>query len=368
MSAELKSQLRLEIAHVLFIDIVGYSKLLIDEQKELLQELNDIVRKTDQVREAEAEDKLVRLPTGDGMALVFTNHPEAPVECALEISKALQSHPEIKLRMGIHSGAVNSIADVNDRSNVAGAGINIAQRVMNCGDAGHILLSRHVADGLAQYRRWQSHLHDLGEVEVKHGNRLHIFNLYTDELGNREVPEKFNAVSVAAAAGHAEAEQRRVTAATPRSTSKPAVPMWAWIGGAVLILAAIAFGFLILRTVGIPQRREAVRSGIEEEGRRSAASPPVPEKSIAVLPFENRSEDKANAYFADGIQDEILTRLSKIADLKVISRTSTQHYKSAPENLREIASQLGVAHILEGSVQKSKRRRARERAANQSGQ
>src|SRR5437867_8600970 len=226
MSTELKPQLRLEIAHVLFVDIVDYSKLIIDEQKELQQDLNDIVRQTDQVREAEAEGKLVRLPTGDGMALVFSNHPEAPVECALEISKALQSHPEIKLRMGIHSGAVNPIADVNDRSNVAGAGINIAQRVMDCGDAGHILLSKHVADDLAQYRRWQPHLHDLGECEVKHGHRLHIFNLYTDELGNRAVPEKFNAVSVAPNAFG-------VTAATPRSTSKPAVPMWAWIGGAV---------------------------------------------------------------------------------------------------------------------------------------
>jgi TolB-like protein/class 3 adenylate cyclase/Flp pilus assembly protein TadD len=328
MSAELKPQLRLEIAYVLFIDIVGYSKLLIDEQKELVQKLNDIVRNTAQVREAEAEGKLVRLPTGDGVAMAFSNHPEAPVECALEISKALQSHPEIKLRMGIHSGAVNSIADVNDRSNVAGAGINIAQRVMDCGDAGHILLSRHVADDLAQYRRWQPHLHDLGEVEVKHGNRLHIFNLYTDELGNREVPKKFSGAAVGAA----------VSAAT-KPASKPAVPMWAWIGGAVLIFAAIAFGFLILRS--------------KTSLTATTAATAAPEKSIAVLPFENRSEDKANAYFADGIQDEILTRLSKIADLKVISRTSTQHYKSAPENLREIASQLGVAHIVEGSVQKS---------------
>src|SRR5205807_3557701 len=298
MATEAKPHLRLEIAHVLFIDIVGYSKLLIDEQKELQQELNDIVRKTEQVREAEAEGKLVRLPTGDGMALVFSNHPEAPVECALEISKALQSHPEIKLRMGIHSGAVNPITDVNDRSNVAGAGINIAQRVMNCGDAGHILLSRHVADDLAQYRRWQPHLHDLGEVEVKHGDRLHIFNLYTDDLGNRAVPQKFKGDGVEAALS---------AARTPPSSRK-----YLFIGAAVLILAAIAFGFFILRS------------------KNSLTATAAPEKSIAVLPFENRSEDKANAYFADGIQDEILTRLSKIADLKVISRTSTQHYKSAP--------------------------------------
>src|SRR5947208_4425148 len=146
MPTEAKPQLRLEIAHVLFIDIVGYSKLLIDEQKELLQELNETVRKTDQVRAAEAECKLVRLPTGDGMALVFSNNPEAPVECALEISKALQSHPKLKVRMGIHSGPVNPVADVNDQSNLLGAGINVAQRVMYCGDAGHILLSKHFAE------------------------------------------------------------------------------------------------------------------------------------------------------------------------------------------------------------------------------
>src|ERR1700730_16223034 len=200
MSAEPKPHLRLEIAYVLFIDIVGYSKLLIDEQKELLQELNEIVRQTEQVSAAEAEDKVVRLPTGDGMALVFSNNPEAPVECALEISKALQSHPEIKLRMGIHSGAVNQIADVNDRSNVAGAGINIAQRVMDCGDAGHILLSKHIAEDLAQYRRWQPYLHDLGECEVKHGNRIHVVNLYTEDLGNPEVPEKFKTVAAAVSA------------------------------------------------------------------------------------------------------------------------------------------------------------------------
>src|SRR6184192_2389499 len=142
MSAEHKQDLHLEIAHVLFMDVVGFSKLLINDQSEILEQLNQLVRETPHFREAEATGKLVRLPTGDGMALVFSNSPEAPVECALEISKALQNHPEIKLRMGIHSGAVNSIADVNDRSNVAGAGINIAQRVMDCGDAGHILLSK----------------------------------------------------------------------------------------------------------------------------------------------------------------------------------------------------------------------------------
>src|SRR6266487_4231308 len=176
MSAELKPQLRLEIAYVLFVDIVGYSKLLIDEQKELQQDLNDIVRKTEQVREAEAEGKLVRLPTGDGMALVFSNNPEAPVECALEISKALQSHPRLKVRMGIHSGPVNPVADVNDQSNLLGAGINVAQRVMYCCDAGHILLSKHFAEDLEHYAHWRSHLHNVGEVTGKHGLRVPLVN------------------------------------------------------------------------------------------------------------------------------------------------------------------------------------------------
>jgi TolB-like protein/class 3 adenylate cyclase/Tfp pilus assembly protein PilF len=326
MSAEVKKEIELEIAHVLFIDIVGYSKLLINEQHELLQELNQIVRTTEAFRAAEAAGKLIRLPTGDGMALAFATTPEAPVQCALEISKALKSHPELRVRMGIHSGPVSGLVDVNDRSNIAGAGINMAQRVMDCGDAGHILLSRHVAEDLEQYRQWQPHLHDLGECEVKHGVRVHVVNLYTDDLGNPELPEKFKQA----------ASKKEGVPAISESIAKPAGPRWAIIGAAVLIIAVVALGLLILRPKWSP-----------------TAATAIPDKSIAVLPFGNLSRDPDNAYFADGIQDEILTRLSKIADLKVISRTSTQHYKSAPENLPEIARQLGVAHILEGSVQKS---------------
>src|SRR6266481_6647015 len=191
MSAAVKKEIQLEIAHVLFIDIVGYSKLLINEQHELLQELNQIVRTTEAFRAAEAAGKLIRLPTGDGMALAFATTPEAPVQCALEISKALKSLPELRVRMGIHSGPVSGLSDVNDRSNIAGAGINMAQRVMDCGNAGHILVSRRAAEDLEQYRQWQPCLHDLGECEVKHGARVHVVNLYTEELGNPEVPEKF---------------------------------------------------------------------------------------------------------------------------------------------------------------------------------
>jgi class 3 adenylate cyclase len=190
MSSVQEPHLHLEVGHILFLDIVGYSKLLSDEQKELVQELNQIVRETEQFRAAEAEGKLTRLPTGDGMVLVFTNNPEAQVECALEISKALQSQPKLKVRMGIHSGPVNPVADVNDQSNLLGAGINVAQRIMYCGDAGHILLSKHFAEDLEQYAHWRSHLHDIGVGTDKHGLSVPLVNLYTDELGNSALPAK----------------------------------------------------------------------------------------------------------------------------------------------------------------------------------
>jgi len=309
MPSESASEVKFEIGHVLFIDIVGYSKLLINEQSEQIQKLKEIVRGTEQFRLAKAEGKLLSLPTGDGGALVFRTTSEAPVKCAIEIAKALKQHPELRVRMGIHSGPVNEIADLNEQANIAGAGINIAQRVMDCGDAGHILLSKRVVDDLEHYPQWRSLLHEPGECEVKHGVRVGVVNLYGDGVGNSQLPKKFQAL-------------KKLRARRP------------WTA-ALLALAAIVAGVAMFSRY---------------HGRLTLAAP---EKSIAVLPFENRSEDKANAYFADGIQDEILTRLSKIADLKVISRTSTQHYMSAPENLPEIAKQLGVAHILEGSVQKS---------------
>ena len=193
MPSEPFSDVKLEIGHVLFIDIVGYSKLLITEQSDQLQTLRQILRGTEQFKKAEAEGKLLRLPTGDGGALVFRNSPEAPVLCALEISKALRSHPELKVRMGIHSGPVNEITDLNEQANIAGAGINIAQRVMDCGDAGHILLSKHVADDLEQYPQWRSHLAELGEYEVKHGARVSVVNLYTDDAGNAARPARLAA-------------------------------------------------------------------------------------------------------------------------------------------------------------------------------
>jgi len=312
MSTEIKKQIQLEIAHVLFIDIVGYSKLSINDQHAAVEELNQIVRASEQFQRAEAASRLLKIPTGDGMALVFYTSPEAPAQCAVEISRALKEHPRLQLRMGIHSGPVSGVVDVNERANVAGAGINMAQRVMDCGDAGHILLSKHVAEDLEEYERWRPLLHDLGTCEVKHGLRVGIASLYDNEIGNSQLPKKLQAV------------KRHRTHVR-----------WAEVAIALLLLGAIVVAFVFLL-------RRPTRSAMT-----------IVEKSIAVLPFENLSRDPDNAYFADGIQDEILTRLAKIADLKVISRTSTQHYKSAPENLPEIARQLGVAHILEGSVQKS---------------
>jgi len=335
MSAELKPDLQLEIAHLLLIDVVGYSKLLVNEQIELVHELNQIVRRTECFQAAEKSSKLIRVPTGDGMALVFFRSPEEPVQCALEISKALKESPNIQVRMGVHSGPINQVTDVNDRVNVAGTGFNVAQRLMDCGDAGHILLSKHLADDLAQYRHWQPYLHDVGECEVKHGLRLHIVNLYKDGLGNSALPKKLGRGK----------RWKQTTSATVRPISAPVWPKRTLIVALLLSALALAISFSIFFRRGSPN----VTRTLSEE---SIASP-IPEKSIAVMPFENRSEEKSNAYFADSIQDEILTRLAKIADLKVISRTSTQHYKSKPENLHDIARQLGVAHILEGSVQKS---------------
>jgi len=320
MTAETRTHSELEIGHVLFMDVIGYSKLLINEQRELQEQLTQIVRGTEHFRGAEAAGKLIRLPMGDGMALVFFNSPEAPVQCALEISEALKAYPHLKLRMGIHSGPVSGVTDVNDRSNVAGAGINMAQRVMDCGDAGHILLSKRVAEDLGQHARWQSHLHDLGECEVKHGVRVAVVNLYTDDLGNPALPEKLKVARAAAA------------------KRKRAARRWISLGALALLATILAIGFLVFRNKSLSL---------------SAASAIVA-KSIAVLPFENLSQDKENAYFTDGVQDEILTDLAKIADLKVISRTSVMLYKAGnARNLREIGQQLGVAHILEGSVQRA---------------
>src|SRR3954452_7469552 len=194
MSAEVKKQIELEIAHVLFIDIVGYSKLSINDQHAAVEELNQIVRASEQFERAEAASRLIKIPTGDGMALVFYTSQEAPAQCAIEISRALKEHPRLQVRMGVHSGPVSGVIDVNGHANLAGAGLNMAQRVMACGDAGHILVSKHVAEDLEEYEHWRPLLHDLGTCEVKHGMRVAIANLYADEVGNSQLPKKFQAL------------------------------------------------------------------------------------------------------------------------------------------------------------------------------
>jgi TolB-like protein/class 3 adenylate cyclase/Flp pilus assembly protein TadD len=328
---EREVDLTLEIAHLLLIDVVGYSKLLVNEQIELVHELNRIVRSTETFQASEKSGKLIRLPTGDGMALLFFRSPEEPARCAMEITQALKDHPHIQLRMGIHSGPVNEVTDVNDRSNIAGAGINVAQRVMDCGDAGHILVSKHVADDLSQYRHWQPYLHDLGECEVKHGLRLHIANLYKDGLGNPAVPEKLK-----------RGKKWKQTDAGFQPVATPRWPRWATL--IILIFCVAVLGLSIFFRKTSPTIA----------GRSVGDAHAIPEKSIAVLPFENLSDEKQNEFFTGGVQDEILNGLAKVADLKVISRTSVMQYKGgAARNLREIANALGVAHILEGSVQRA---------------
>jgi len=284
-----KEASHLETAHVLFIDEVAYSKLLVNEQREVLQQLNDVVRSAPQFGKSSSAGKLIRIPSGDGMALVFFQSPEEPVHCAMEIARALKSYPHIRLRMGVHSGPVDQVTDVNDQTNVAGAGINIAQRVMDCGDAGHILISERVADDLAQDRLWQPLLHELGEIEVKHGVKLGIVNLYNAELGNPQAP------------------QRLSTQAAPA--------------------------------------KEPLAS--------STAVPEIPEKSIAVLAFVNMSNDPENEFFSDGIAEEIINALTQVKALRVASRTSSFAFKGKSEDIGEVGRKLKVHTVLEGSVRKA---------------
>jgi len=269
------SNVKVEIGHVLFIDIVGYSKLLIHEQSEQIQKLKEVVRGTEQCRIADAEGKLLRLPTGDGGALVFRNNPEAPILCAMEISKELKHHPELQVRMGIHSGPVNEVVDLNEQANIAGAGINIAQRVMDCGDVGHILLSKHVADDLKHYARWRRYLHEIGECEVKHGEIISLVNFYTEELGN-------------------------------------------------------------------PQRPQNIKGA-------------APVKSVAVLPFVNMSADKNDEYLSDGMTEELINALAKVAGLRVPGRTSCFAFKGRNEEgiFHQVGERLHVGTVLEGSIRKA---------------
>src|ERR1019366_3789685 len=307
------SDVKLEIGNVLFIDIVGYSKLLINEQSEQIQKLKEIVRETEQVRLAEAEGKLVRLPTGDGGALVFRNSPEAPVLCALEISEELKKYPELRVRMGIHSGPVNEVTDLNEQANIAGAGINVAQRVMDCGDAGHILLSKRVADDLEQYPQWRSQLHDLGECEAKHGVRIGIVNLHRDGIGNPQIPKKFRQAKVARAA-----------------------KLWK-VGAAILVLGLLLAGGFY---------------------SRSHQTKPLTDKDTIVLAdFTNTTGDSVfDATLRQGLASQLeQTPFITLVSDSIIAHNLTLMSKAkdarlTPDLAREVGQRLGAAASIEGSI------------------
>ena len=313
MSEEEKAELRLEMAHVLFIDIVGYSKLLISEQSEQIQKLKEIVRGTEQFRLAEAEGRLLRLPTGDGGALVFRNTPEAPVLCAIEICKALKGHPQLHLRMGIHSGPVNEVTDLNEQANIAGAGINFAQRVMDCGDAGHILVSRHVAEDLEHYPRWKSYLHELGECEVKHGHRVSLVNFYNDEIGNRDTPQKLK---------RARADR------TKRS--------WGIVVTAVV---------LVLLTVAVLFHRSRPGKTLTDKDR------------IVLADFTNTTGDSVfDATLRQGLASQLeQTPFITLVSDSIIAHNLTLMSKAkdarlTPDLAREVGQRLGAAASIEGSI------------------
>src|SRR5438093_3675246 len=306
MTPYLEPDLKLEIAHVLTIDVVAYSTLLIDEQSRLMAELVRTVKATPRFRQAAAEDKLIKLPTGDGMALIFLSDAEAPIECAMQLAASLKEHPEIRLRMGIHSGPINTIRDVNDRTNLAGAGIDMAQRVMDCGDAGHILVSKRVADDLTPYPRWHRYLHYLGECEVKHGRKVSLFNFYSESFGNAAIPQKVKCIS--------------------KSTKTPRLVFGgkAIFFGALGLAACLAVGYYVFD-------REI-----------------APKRSIAVLPFVDLSPAKDQEYFNDGITEQITNSLGKVPGLFVVGRTSAFILKN--RDVREVGRRLRVSNVIEGSV------------------
>jgi TolB-like protein/class 3 adenylate cyclase/Flp pilus assembly protein TadD len=378
---------RLEIAHVLFMDIVGYSKLITDEQSEALHELNQIVRNTEAARGAEAAGQLTILPTGDGMALVFTGSVEEPVECALEISHALRAQPSLPVRMGIHSGPVHHVKDANERDNIAGVGINIAQRVMDCGDAGHILVSKRVADDLAQQRRWQPYLHELGDVEVKHGVVVSLVNLYAETIGNPTPPARF---------GKGRGKNSRSGVGTSKGLSPLARSIFIVVGLLILLaIVSVIFAPAIMRTLqprhltappkipALPspssfadtiksevakkindelqdalsrkkdaeaQQQDALSRKKNGAAESSLTSATIPEKSIAVLPFENLNHDPDTDYLCDGIPESINNSLSELPTLKVMSRSSVFHYKGKETDAQTVGRELKVKTVLTGRV------------------
>src|SRR6266516_4414146 len=309
MSTEIKKEIQLEIAHVLFIDIVAYSKLSINEQRAAVGELTQIVRATEEFQNAEASERLIKIATGDGMALVFYTSPEAPVRCAVEISRVLQDDPRLRVRMGIHSGAVSGVVDVTGQANLTGAGLTLAHSVMGCCDGGHILLAKHIAEDLTEFEEWRPLLHDLGTCEVKHGVQVAVVNLWSDDVGNRQLPQKFEALRK---------QRARVR--------------WVEVAAAVLLLAGIVAAFVLV------SKRSARSTSI------------VPEESIAVLPFENASNEPNSEYLSEGISEALINSLSELQQLRVIARPTAFRYKPKDVDPRQVGRELGVAAVLTGKV------------------
>ena len=298
MQDDEKTKPRLEIAHVLFIDIVGYSNLLTDEQSEALQELNQIVRNTEAVREAEAARHLIILPTGDGMALVFTGSVERPAECALEVSQALRAQPSLPVRMGIHSGPVQHVRDANARENISGVGINIARRVMDCGDAGHILVSKRFADDLAQHRRWQRYLHELGDVEVKHGAVVSLVNLYAETIGNPAPP--------ACVAG----VRRTKPGATPRKGLSP-------VARAIFIIAALLLALAILSVIFAP----AIMRSVDKNRATSAPQPTATASPSLTDAIQNMVEQRITDELQKGLSGKSNAPTPRVAPTPISQPT-----------------------------------------------
>jgi TolB-like protein/class 3 adenylate cyclase/Tfp pilus assembly protein PilF len=296
------------LVHVLFMDIVGCSKLPSDEQRRIVSRLQELVRESSEFRQSRESDQLISLPTGDGMALVFFNKLDAAIVCAIEVTKAIQSESLCKIRMGVHTGPVFVIEDINSKRNVSGAGINRAERIMSCGEAGHILLSESAAEPLSHLTRWLDNIQDVGECQVKDG-WLRVWNFVDGPIGNVKLPKKSKRY----------VHRRRLLLATGATVA--------------LIAAALAGAF-----------------GIGSGPRRSPAVQDTP--SIAVLPLTDMSPEKNQEYFSDGLAEELLNGLARIPGLRVAARTSSFTFKGKTDDSRIIGEKLGVSTLLEGSVRK----------------
>jgi len=324
MAVEHSLKSKLEVAHVLAIGIFDHGQLSADEQRVAIARLHEVVRAALHSYSSTAAREVISSPTSDGMALAFFHSPDAPAQCAIEIARALRDKRKMRVRMGIHSGPVEVLADFDGQKNIDGIAVHVAHRLMTCADPNQILLSKRVAEDLEQDTRWRSNLHPIGEFELKEGEKISAVNLWHDDFGAAGIPASIKK------------QTQTVPIAAAEEAPSPGRRNWMY---ALLFLPVIIGALLSIQR-------------LQREPSPPAEAPFVPEKSIAVLPFDNFSDDAQNAYFADGVQDDILTALAKVSDLKVISRSSVMPYRGTNKNVREIGQTLGVAYVLEGSVRR----------------